>query len=175
MNYDRFSSIDSYYRFLLIPLPKNKNVFYDALPIDGCICSSVTGVDKQAEQARSTSLRVALANSSLSRASTIFKNEATTASTIESVREGAAVAEEQRSRSHDGVGERNAEVMDNFVKIEKIGEGTYGVVYKAKDKLTGRLVALKKIRLETYVFPQNSVEVYPFFFLGYYRQTCTCK
>ncbi|XP_044003059.1 cyclin-dependent kinase 2 isoform X1 [Aphidius gifuensis] len=43
----------------------------------------------------------------------------------------------------------NAEAMDNFSKIEKIGEGTYGVVYKAKDKLTGRFVALKRIRLET--------------------------
>ncbi len=29
-----------------------------------------------------------------------------------------------------------------------MGEGTYGVVYKAKDKLTGEILALKKIRLE---------------------------
>ena len=38
--------------------------------------------------------------------------------------------------------------MENFQKIEKIGEGTYGVVYKARDKSTGGLVALKKIRLD---------------------------
>ncbi|TKX21129.1 cyclin-dependent kinase [Elsinoe australis] len=40
--------------------------------------------------------------------------------------------------------------MENYVKMEKIGEGTYGVVYKARD-LTHpdqRIVALKKIRLE---------------------------
>lgn len=41
------------------------------------------------------------------------------------------------------------EPMDQFQKIEKIGEGTYGIVYKAKDKDTGKLVALKKIRLES--------------------------
>jgi serine/threonine protein kinase len=41
--------------------------------------------------------------------------------------------------------------MENFQKIEKIGEGTYGVVYKARDKTTGQLVALKKIRLDTCV------------------------
>lgn len=39
--------------------------------------------------------------------------------------------------------------MENFQKIEKIGEGTYGVVYKAKDKASGRMVALKRIRLDT--------------------------
>lgn len=42
--------------------------------------------------------------------------------------------------------------MENFRKIEKIGEGTYGVVYKAQDKTTGKLVALKKIRLDTCVY-----------------------
>ncbi|CAD6235671.1 GSCOCG00007962001-RA-CDS [Cotesia congregata] len=39
--------------------------------------------------------------------------------------------------------------MDNFHKIEKIGEGTYGIVYKARDKITGKMVALKRIRLAT--------------------------
>jgi len=38
--------------------------------------------------------------------------------------------------------------MDHYAKIEKVGEGTYGVVYKARDIRTGEIVALKKIRLE---------------------------
>lgn len=41
--------------------------------------------------------------------------------------------------------------MENYQKIEKVGEGTYGVVYKARDLTpgaNGRIVALKKIRLE---------------------------
>ncbi|KAI9197403.1 kinase-like domain-containing protein [Polychytrium aggregatum] len=42
-----------------------------------------------------------------------------------------------------------ANPYDNYEKIEKIGEGTYGVVYKARCRNTGRIVALKKIRLET--------------------------
>lgn len=37
-----------------------------------------------------------------------------------------------------------------YEKIEKLGEGTYGVVYKAKDRLRHVLVALKKIRLEAW-------------------------
>ena len=42
--------------------------------------------------------------------------------------------------------------MDRYQKIEKpgsnLGEGTYGVVYKARDKHTQEIVALKRIRLE---------------------------
>lgn len=39
--------------------------------------------------------------------------------------------------------------MEDFQKIEKIGEGTYGVVYKGRNKTTGQIVAMKKIRLES--------------------------
>ncbi|CAI5529896.1 unnamed protein product [Closterium sp. Naga37s-1] len=38
--------------------------------------------------------------------------------------------------------------MEQYEKVEKIGEGTYGVVYKARDRLTNETIALKKIRLE---------------------------
>eukprot|EP00922_Rhytidocystis_sp_ex-Travisia-forbesii_P033722 GHVS01050094.1.p1 GENE.GHVS01050094.1~~GHVS01050094.1.p1 ORF type:complete len:302 (+),score=32.92 GHVS01050094.1:515-1420(+) len=37
--------------------------------------------------------------------------------------------------------------MEKYNKLEKIGEGTYGVVYKAQDN-NGDMYALKKIRLE---------------------------
>lgn len=37
----------------------------------------------------------------------------------------------------------------DYEKIEKIGEGTYGVVFKARNKKTGKLAALKKIRLDS--------------------------
>ncbi|NXH15917.1 CDK3 kinase, partial [Bucco capensis] len=38
--------------------------------------------------------------------------------------------------------------MEAYQKIGKIGEGTYGVVYKARHKHTRQLVAVKKIRLD---------------------------
>uniref|UniRef100_A0A3B4F1K9 Protein kinase domain-containing protein n=1 Tax=Pundamilia nyererei TaxID=303518 RepID=A0A3B4F1K9_9CICH len=37
--------------------------------------------------------------------------------------------------------------MEDYLKMEKIGEGTYGVVYKVKQKAMGQIVAMKKIRL----------------------------
>ncbi|XP_020600422.1 cyclin-dependent kinase 17-like [Orbicella faveolata] len=38
--------------------------------------------------------------------------------------------------------------METYVKLDKLGEGTYATVFKGKSKLTDNLVALKEIRLE---------------------------
>ncbi|KAM3255521.1 hypothetical protein ACQJBY_048644 [Aegilops geniculata] len=35
---------------------------------------------------------------------------------------------------------------DSFEKLDKIGQGTYSIVYKARDLETGKIVALKKVR-----------------------------
>lgn len=34
--------------------------------------------------------------------------------------------------------------LDKYEKISKIGEGSYGIVYKCKNRETGQLVAVKK-------------------------------
>ena len=38
--------------------------------------------------------------------------------------------------------------LEKYEKIDKVGEGTYGVVYKAKDQKGNEIYALKKIRLQ---------------------------
>ena len=45
-------------------------------------------------------------------------------------------------------GAMSSSINQNYEQLEKIGEGTYGKVYKAKDRITGEVIALKKIRLE---------------------------
>uniref|UniRef100_A0A1A7X6Z9 Cyclin-dependent kinase 12 n=1 Tax=Iconisemion striatum TaxID=60296 RepID=A0A1A7X6Z9_9TELE len=50
-------------------------------------------------------------------------------------------------RKHD-LSDWGKRCVDKFDIIGIIGEGTYGQVYKAKDKDTGELVALKKVRLD---------------------------
>ncbi|KAF8938541.1 Cyclin-dependent kinase 3 [Haplosporangium gracile] len=59
---------------------------------------------------------------------------------------------EKREAEKRRLEERRREEEDKetgpYQKLEKIGEGTYGVVYKATHRPTGRVVAMKKIRLE---------------------------
>lgn len=38
--------------------------------------------------------------------------------------------------------------LDQYEKLDKLGEGTYGVVWKARHISTNEIFALKKIRLE---------------------------
>ena len=39
-------------------------------------------------------------------------------------------------------------MVDKYDKIEKVGEGTYGYVFKAKDRTNNKIYAVKKINLE---------------------------
>ncbi|XP_077249710.1 putative serine/threonine-protein kinase At1g09600 [Tasmannia lanceolata] len=43
---------------------------------------------------------------------------------------------------------------DSFEKLDKIGQGTYSTVYKARDLETGKIVALKKVRF-VYMDPES--------------------
>lgn len=45
-------------------------------------------------------------------------------------------------------GPRAAAGMQKYEKLEKIGEGTYGTVFKAKNRETHEIVALKRVRLD---------------------------
>ncbi|GAA6015307.1 hypothetical protein JCM10207_008943 [Rhodosporidiobolus poonsookiae] len=59
----------------------------------------------------------------------------------------------QRARSRAWREQEREEVaqmsaLDKYERLEKVGEGTYGVVYRSRNKETGEIVALKKIRLE---------------------------
>ncbi|KAL6957948.1 cyclin-dependent kinase [Sarracenia purpurea var. burkii] len=49
--------------------------------------------------------------------------------------------------------------VDEFERLNKIDEGTYGVVYRARDKKTEEIVALKKVKMEkeTEGFPLTSL------------------
>lgn len=41
----------------------------------------------------------------------------------------------------------NCRDVDEFEKLNRIGEGTYGTVYRARDRKTKRIVALKRVIL----------------------------
>ncbi|XP_030542342.1 probable serine/threonine-protein kinase At1g54610 isoform X2 [Rhodamnia argentea] len=48
----------------------------------------------------------------------------------------------------DAIREFVPRCADTFQKLDKIGEGTYSNVYKARDLVTGKTVALKKVRFD---------------------------
>ena len=37
---------------------------------------------------------------------------------------------------------------NNFEKLDVVGEGTYGTVYKVRDRTNGRICAMKKIKMD---------------------------
>ena len=53
----------------------------------------------------------------------------------------------------------NSRCVSDFEKIQEIGEGTYGTVFKARDKESGKILALKKVRMhnENDGFPITSL------------------
>ncbi len=42
----------------------------------------------------------------------------------------------------------NSRSVAEFEKLNRIGEGTYGVVYRARDTVNGKIVALKRVRMD---------------------------
>ena len=42
----------------------------------------------------------------------------------------------------------NCTPVENYKKLNRVGEGTYGIVYRARDLKENRIVALKRIRME---------------------------
>jgi hypothetical protein len=61
-------------------------------------------------------------------------------------RHGAPAPQSQRSRLQARVPSPPPHTPPQYERVGKIGEGTYGVVYKARDHQTGRMLALKQIR-----------------------------
>ncbi|KAK7399266.1 hypothetical protein VNO78_10446 [Psophocarpus tetragonolobus] len=48
----------------------------------------------------------------------------------------------------DAIGDWTPRRANTFAKLAKIGQGTYSNVYKARDLVTGKIVALKKVRFD---------------------------
>ncbi|RWS03433.1 cyclin-dependent kinase 17-like protein, partial [Dinothrombium tinctorium] len=53
-----------------------------------------------------------------------------------------------RSRRRQSLSEIGFGKMETYIKLDKLGEGTYATVFKGKSRLTDNLVALKEIKLE---------------------------
>lgn len=45
--------------------------------------------------------------------------------------------------------------MENYEKLNLLGQGTYGVVYRAKDKQSGKIFALKRVKFDKEIFKEG--------------------
>jgi len=64
----------------------------------------------------------------------------------EATQEAGAAGKHLKKAVDDG--EWGSGSVDRYEKIEQVGEGTYGQVYKARSKKTGEFVALKRVRMD---------------------------
>ncbi|EJW81704.1 CMGC/CDK/CDK10 protein kinase [Wuchereria bancrofti] len=55
---------------------------------------------------------------------------------------------ENTAFSKDKIGCGGCRSVNEFEKMNRVGEGTYGIVYRAKDAKTGEIIALKKVRMD---------------------------
>ncbi|KAF3842592.1 hypothetical protein F7725_024543 [Dissostichus mawsoni] len=68
---------------------------------------------------------------------------------MQAIQKSVSIQQPSVCRVHSSSNDAQSGMMEDYLKIEKIGEGTYGVVYKGRHKATGQVVAMKKIRLES--------------------------
>ena len=61
---------------------------------------------------------------------------------------GSGLKDDDKKNSQDIEMNAPEVIEEQYDKLEKLGEGTYGVVHKCIEKKTGVTVAIKKIRLE---------------------------
>jgi serine/threonine protein kinase len=53
--------------------------------------------------------------------------------------------------------EKSLSLIQKYQREEKIGEGTYGTVYKAKDRKTFQDVAIKRVKTEDEGIPSTTL------------------
>lgn len=97
------------------------------------------------------------------------------ATNAEAQREKTRRVPRQRGMSLSGQHSRRS--LDSYAKMDQIGGGAYGDVFKARDKETGEVVALKKVRLENEKegFPVTALREIKFLFQAHHANIVSLK